>query len=246
VPCYREARHDVDEAASDPSRQTAGTTSGTPQRRNEKGRRVRARTTARGRRRGPILPDDAPRTCKRRVMPSMLYRMALDVPTIVSLAGALGVGSIIGQLVAGGKDRRSARAAVLQALNDVETARWAPAAKGKPSFADSAHALRGAALIAQIPRNPVHLYLLLAQVAHWESLEGFEQSNDPEFGGGISAALSEVVREAGRVLVAAIWSPPGMRWLRSKRGVAKVEARFAAIKDRRVQEKMQRARKLMI
>lgn len=186
------------------------------------------------------------RACKRGIRGHILDGMAIDASTIVSLAGALGIGSILGQLVASGKDRRSARAAVLQAVNDVETARWAPIVKGEPSFTRAGHALRGAALVARIPREPVRLYLLLAEAAHWESLEDFEQSHDPEFGGNIGAELSEVVRDAGRVLVAAIWSPPGLRWLRSRRGVSRVQARVAAIKDKQVHEKMERARRLMV
>lgn len=176
----------------------------------------------------------------------MLVCVPIDVPTLVSIAGALGIGSILGQLVAAGKDRRVARAAVLQALSDVETARWAPTAEGEPSFAKAARTLRAAALIAQIPRTPVRVYLLLAEVAHWESLESLERTGDPELGGGISMDLADVVRDAGRALTSAIWAPQGFRWLRSRLGVAKVQARAAAIEDAQIQEKMNRARGLSV
>jgi hypothetical protein len=50
--------------------------------------------------------------------------VAVDVSTIVSLIGALGLGSVLGQWIGAGKDRRTARAAVLKEHAVVENARW--------------------------------------------------------------------------------------------------------------------------
>ena len=73
--------------------------------------------------------------------------MSIDPATIVSLIGALGIGSMLGQWASGSKDRRTARAAVLKEIAAVERARWSqtedPVTDGK-ALADAAHALETA------------------------------------------------------------------------------------------------------
>src|SRR4051794_24486956 len=58
----------------------------------------------------------------------------VDASTVVSLLGALGIGSVAGQYAASGSQRRGTRAAVLEALNHTESARWVGAEQHDPSF----------------------------------------------------------------------------------------------------------------
>jgi hypothetical protein len=51
----------------------------------------------------------------------------VDPATIVALLGALGVGGLLTEFVAGGRTRRQTRAEMLEALIQVEETRWAPA-----------------------------------------------------------------------------------------------------------------------
>lgn len=132
--------------------------------------------------------------------------VALEVATITSIAGAVGLGTVIGQWFAGAKDRRAAKAAVLQAIVDVEQARWAGDQNpdgGK--MREATRSLHTAALIAKLPRKPVRHYLVLASAAHYLSQHDYEISGDPEHGGGIDAEFSDIVRDSARVIVARIW-----------------------------------------
>ena len=171
----------------------------------------------------------------------------MDIPTLVSIAGALGLGSIVGQFVSAGKDRRAARAAALQAINDVEEARWAPAAEGAPSFSRALHGLYTAALIAQVPRRPLRAYLTYAQAAQWESARAWNEEPDPEQrGGGIDTQFADTVREAARTLIAAVWAPRGLRWLRTYRMVRRLEQRAAEIRDKDVRRTLSRAEQVVL
>jgi hypothetical protein len=106
--------------------------------------------------------------------------VSFDVATLTSIAGAIGVGSILGGWVTGSKDRRSVRAAALAALGSVERARWAESCDF-PAFRQTTRDLETAALLARIPRAVVREYLILAMVARWDS----DESNDidPEMTG---------------------------------------------------------------
>lgn len=165
----------------------------------------------------------------------------VDVSTLVSVAGALGIGSIFGQFVSAGKDRRAARAAVLQAINEVEEARWSPVKEGAPTFKKSMHGLYTSALIAQIPRGPLRLYMLLAQAAQWESADSWDSSDDSEFGGGISSKLADIVRDSARVLIAAVWAPRGLRKVRTLSMVRGLDRKISKIDDQNMHNQIRRA-----
>jgi hypothetical protein len=146
----------------------------------------------------------------------------VDISTWATALGALGVGSVGGQYLSGSKDRRSARAAALEALSVMELARWAPRGDDEPPFRDAARQLQSAGLIARIPRRIVNEYLVLAQAGHWESLEAWERNPDPEVGGGIEVSFGELVRAAAQTLAAVIWAPGALRWEVQRRGMKRV------------------------
>ena len=95
--------------------------------------------------------------------------MALDAGTIVALIGALGFGSVIGQWFGAGKELRAARAAVLKALEAVESARWGIGEDGTANKgrSEAIRELQTAALIARIPRAVIRTYAQLATAASW-------------------------------------------------------------------------------
>lgn len=156
----------------------------------------------------------------------------IDVGSAAALLGTLGIGSVAGQYVTSAKDRRSARAEVLNALGAVESARWAPHTEGAPSFRDAARALQTAALVARVPRALLVEYLQLAQAACWRSFEKWEEDPDPEYGGGISADFADAVRQAARSLSDVIWVSPLLRWPIQYRGLRKVRHSLSCVDDK--------------
>lgn len=145
------------------------------------------------------------------------------VGEIVSVVGALGLGSVLGQYLASSKDRREVRARVLSAIAEVEESRWV--GEGTATSAQFQAALRNlqaAALVARLPRHAVREYAVLAQAARWLSQEEWDRLGDPEIGGGIDARLSDATREAAKAVAELVWSWKAThkwRWRRSKRRI---------------------------
>jgi hypothetical protein len=140
----------------------------------------------------------------------------IDVSTIASLVGAFGIGTAIPQWLAASKDRRAARAAALRAMSEVEHARWVDGPDKQPSFRETLRDFETAALIAQLPREPVQTYLVLAWAAFLTSASNYELVEMPE-GGSIDAHLAKAVRDAAGLLSKVAWANPiRRRWLVSR------------------------------
>lgn len=91
----------------------------------------------------------------------------MDISGVVSVVGALGIGSFIGQYLIGSQQRRQVRSEVLKHLSDAETARWAGESTPIPNFTESMRELETAALIARVPRRAVAHYKMFAHCAKW-------------------------------------------------------------------------------
>lgn len=138
------------------------------------------------------------------------------VPLIVSILAALGAGSVVGHWVAGGKDRRAARATALERLGAVEEARWVEKGRDEDHtrFRTAARQLEAAALIARVPRRAVILYLQYAEAALTSVHQEIEdRGGDPYRQVGISVGSDEVVAQAASVVSRAAWSSPTTRWV---------------------------------
>jgi hypothetical protein len=135
---------------------------------------------------------------------------SVDWPTVVSLLGALGVGSAIGQYVGAGRARREVRSAVLKQLAAVEENRWAygPGHVDFMAFRASIRSLEAAALVARVPRRGVEHYVVLAQAARWITEENFEEGGgDEDVGGWLAPDFGQLVSEAARTVSNVAWSP---------------------------------------
>jgi len=93
--------------------------------------------------------------------------VALDLGTVTSLVGAVGLGSVLVQWIAGGKDRRSARAEALAALSALEVARWVSERRSKAAFLEAFRTFEAACLVARLPRRIVTPYLELFIAAYY-------------------------------------------------------------------------------
>lgn len=165
----------------------------------------------------------------------------VDIANLVSLAGALGLGSVLGQFLMAGGQRRQTRAEVLRALGDVESSRWAGDEKPAMPFSVAMRELDTAALLARVPREAVVHYKLLAQAGFWASVESWEQYPDPEFGGGIETDLATIIREAAAEISSLVWRPwVGRVGLRRRIRVR--EARVGAIENQEVARQLKRSR----
>ena len=146
----------------------------------------------------------------------------MDATLVISLLGALGLGSVVGQYVASMAERRGVRAAALGALASTENARWSGEGRANVSFPEAARSLESAALVARLPRRAVTQYLTLAYAASWLSHESWEHDPDPEYGGGINTELANVVRRSATLLTDLAWAPRLQR-LRLRRRMAEIE-----------------------
>ncbi|WP_141797720.1 hypothetical protein [Nocardioides sp. SLBN-35] len=140
---------------------------------------------------------------------------------VVSIVGALGVGSFIGQYLIGSQQRRQVRSDVLKHLSDAETARWAGGTTPAPNFTESMRELETAALIARVPRRVIAHYKVFAYCARWLSQASWDDDPDPEYGGGINGEFADLVRaaagEVSRVTWAPWWGRVGMKRRLAKR-----------------------------
>jgi hypothetical protein len=146
-----------------------------------------------------------------------------DIATVVSVISALGVGSLIGQWFGRGKDRRTARAAVLDKLAEVEEVRWYRGPSDEDSFQKLIKQLETAALIARVPRAAVKQYHGLALGVLLISKFNNERTDL----GSIPTEMSDAVHDAAEIIQKAAWSPMTswlwLRW-RIRRVNRKVEA----------------------
>ena len=133
----------------------------------------------------------------------------MDLIQWIPLAGALGVGSLIGNYVGGGKARREVRSGVLRALAETENTRWAIVGKDASSFSTAARDLETAALIARIPGSAVQQYVLLANAAWRFSVEDFRKKDGDNgaIAGGVHSGLSDVVKGSAEVITELAWRP---------------------------------------
>jgi hypothetical protein len=168
----------------------------------------------------------------------------VDAATVVSLIGALGIGSVAGQYAASGGQRRQTRADVLKALHHTERARWVNGEPDDPPFPAAMRELETAALLARIPREGVLDYKVLAYAAFWSSGEAFEELSEDDaeqYGGGIESKFATLVREAAEDLSKLVWSPwlarPGLG-----RRIANREARYGGLAEGREKAALNRAR----
>lgn len=135
----------------------------------------------------------------------------MDVETIASVLGLLGLGSILTQYVSGGSQRRQARSEVLRALSRAESSRW-EGPSDHPVFGDSMRELEVAAPIARLPQVTISHYILLASVGRSISAQRWEEEGDPEFGGAIPSDLADLVTDAACDVAKLAWHPFTGRW----------------------------------
>lgn len=170
--------------------------------------------------------------------------LTVAVPLIVSALSLLGIGSLLGQWVAGAKDRRAARADVLAKLGAVEVARWwidGPEADG-PRLVAAIRALETSALLARVPRSAVIPYAQLSMAALWEMQHDVESRGDPEFV-GLASSISDVVTDAAAIVSRAAWSTPATRWLWLGRALNANAHAADAITDRGFKSSLKQARR---
>jgi hypothetical protein len=139
----------------------------------------------------------------------------VDISQIATAVGALGIGSVLGQWLANGGQRRQVRADALLALSEVESNRWWSTeanATAKP-FIQAARTLQAACVIARVPRKAVTEYLIYAQAALWQSHENWELNPDDDSGPSIEAHFSQLVRDAAKALADVIWAPTIFRFI---------------------------------
>jgi hypothetical protein len=160
--------------------------------------------------------------------------LATVIPLVVSVLGALGVGSLIGQWVAGGKDRRAARAAVLDKLGAVEAARWYGTDRGADSekLVAAVRELETAALIARVPRAAVVPYAQLAVAGLWHMHNEVERHDDEERA-GLDLSISDAIHDAAEVVSRSAWSAPAIRWLWLRSALLANRRTVGAIDDER-------------
>jgi hypothetical protein len=95
----------------------------------------------------------------------------MDLASLLSGVGSLGLGTVLGSWISGRRDRRAVQASVIRALEKVENARWFTSTNNSIDPVRTAVAeLEETALRAGLPRQPVMLYSALA-VASWRISE---------------------------------------------------------------------------
>lgn len=174
----------------------------------------------------------------------MLIDLPVAVPLVVSVLGALGVGSVIGQWFAGGKDRRAARADVLAKLGEVEQARWyedGPDTDG-PRLLAATRALETSALIARVPRTAVLPYAQMATAGLWAMQNDVEVRGDPEWV-GLEVGVADVITGAAEIVSRAAWSSPVLRWLWLGHALRANQRQTKALTSRKFTTSLEQARR---
>lgn len=128
------------------------------------------------------------------------------------LTGAVGgaiVSSVVGPYLSQARERRKARADALNALLQVETARWADKDSPALTFRQTVGVFKAAALVAGVDNDIVDAYVRLAATARDVSQDDFDKSSRKAspFAGGIPTDLSDLVRDAAESIVICIRHP---------------------------------------
>ncbi|ALL79331.1 hypothetical protein AD006_28955 (plasmid) [Pseudonocardia sp. EC080610-09] len=170
--------------------------------------------------------------------------MPLDFPTlvplVVSVLGALSVGSLILQWAASGKDRRAARAEVLRALGAVEAARWKFSERDAyQNLRDAIRDLETAALLARVPRRVLIPYSELSIASLWWLMEEADLTEPV----GLDLHISDAVHDAAEIVSRATWETPATRWAWLETRLTRLEQSVAAVDDDRFQAKIRSARR---
>lgn len=134
----------------------------------------------------------------------------MDIASVTSIIGALGIGSFIGQYLIGSQQRRQLRSDVLRCLSNTEKNRWAGPASTDPKraeFNESIRELETAALIARVPRKTLVTYMRLAIAARGMSEIGVAEGMGYEEDGGINAVFADIVRDSAAHVTHSLWSP---------------------------------------
>lgn len=134
------------------------------------------------------------------------------------LTGAIGgalISSVLGPYFTQSKERRQARADVLNALMQVEDTRWADQETTYVDFRKAITTLKAAALVAGINSDITDTYTRLAAIARRTSQDNYEEAPDEEMASGaIPIELSDLTRDAAEVLITGIRRPFTSRWQR--------------------------------
>lgn len=146
-----------------------------------------------------------------------------QLAVITALLGSLGVGTTIGQYVAGGRDRREVRSSALTALSAVELARFVPS---PGTLHDAVRDLEAACLVARVSRVAVDRYTSSVYEMHRHC--DLQDSGDDDIGFFINPSdeesneLDRLARVSAEDIVALLWSP----WFaRSRQALRRISRR---------------------
>jgi hypothetical protein len=122
----------------------------------------------------------------------------MDVASLLSGIGSLGVGGLLGHWLSGRRSREDARENVISAVEKVERARWYSSTVDTIDPVRAAVAdLEAAALRGSLPRKPVMLYGALA-IASWRISEKDSQHR-------LWAEWADVVTDARDLVKDLVW-----------------------------------------
>ena len=153
----------------------------------------------------------------------MIHRVT-DVMQAVQVIGTLGLGSVLGQYLSSGGQRRKTRADVLVALAACEQARWHPHNEGEPTLVTTGRDLQTSAMLARVPPQPVRVYLGIAGAASRASRDFWERHGDDESGGAIDTDMALLASDAAAMISDLAWAPWRHRW--------RLKARIEHLKSR--------------
>ncbi|WP_100514693.1 hypothetical protein [Mycobacteroides abscessus] len=164
---------------------------------------------------------------------------------VVSLLGAVGAGSVIGNWFGGSRSRRELRSGVLNAIAVTETKRWAsdPDSSDFGDFVTAIRDLETAALIARMPRQAVHHYVVFARAARLLSDDNVEYlPGEEDFWGPIDGYFDTLVRDFAEVLTRLVWRPWWTR-LRLLLDLSILRSRALEFDDQRIRHKLASAQR---
>ncbi len=164
----------------------------------------------------------------------------MDFLQWVPLLSALGAAGVVGTWVGGGRARREVRSAILTAIANTESERWAedPDGSGYPRFVAALRELETAALIARVPKGAVHHYVVLAEAARNLSDDAVEFfPGDTSFWGPIDGYFDTLVRDSAAVLTRLAWNPCRGR-LKLRWSLRRLRARALKFDDAAVKRRL--------
>ncbi len=152
--------------------------------------------------------------------------MATGAELLTTAAAAI-LGTIVGPYLSSGRERRAARVAVIEAMGNVDTLRWAFAGDYE-AFKRAVLGLETAGLMAATSRPALDRYVYAATVARRVSQVHLEEDY-PEYAGSIPSELGDVVRDAGALLTDHSWHPVRARLAHPRRD-RRLHMRLDAVK----------------